>query len=104
MNRWPILLPCFLLSATTAAVAGEFPFAARVEVLPSVSVRDEADGPVPAFRLTTPQDQCLNVAWRRAGGGSVAPIAAVLRTDGEPTHLVEPPAGDGTWILVVTLE
>lgn len=104
MNRWPILLPCFLLSATTAAVAGEFPFAARVEVLPSVTVRGEAVGPVPAFRLSSPQDQCLNVAWRRAGGATEAPIAVVLRADGESAPRVELPAGDGIWILAVTLE
>lgn len=104
MNRWPILLPCFLLSATTAAVAGEFPFAARVEVLPSVSVRDDAVGPVPAFRLTSPQDQCLNVVWRRAGGSTEAPIAAVLRADGNSAPRVELPAADGIWILAVTLE
>jgi len=104
VNRWPILLPCFLLSATTTAVAGEFPFAARVEVLPSVSVRDEAVGPVPAIRLTSPQDRCLNVVWRRAGDSTEAPIAAVLRCDGESSPRVELPAGDGTWILAVTME
>ena len=104
MKRWPILLPCFLLSATTAAVAGEFPFAARVEVLPSVSVRGETVGQVTAFRLSSPQDQCLSVAWRRVGGAPEAPIAAVLRVDGESAPRVELPAGEGTWILAVTLE
>ncbi len=104
MNRWPILLPCFLLSATTAAVAGEFPFAAKVEVLPSVTVRGDAVGPVPAFRLSSSQDQCLTVAWRRADGASEAPIAVVLQADGESASRVELPADGGTWILAVTLE
>jgi len=104
VKRWPILLPCCLLSATTAAVAGEFPFAARVELLPSVTVRGDRDGTGPAYRLSAPQDQCLNVAWRREAAPDAPPIAADLKDDGSPQILVERPAAAGTWILTLTLE
>lgn len=104
MKRWPILLPCFLLSAATAAVAGEFPFAATVEILPSITVRGDGDGIEPAFRLTAPQDQCLNVAWRRDVEPDATPAAAVLKDGGASQFLVERPAGGGTWILALTLE
>jgi hypothetical protein len=104
VNRWPILLPCFLLSATAAAVAGEFPFAARVEVLPSFTVRSEADGPAPAFRLFLPQDQCLNVAWRLDVAKAATPVAAVLSVDGPSSSRVDAPDAAGPWILAVTLE
>lgn len=104
MKRWPILLPCCLLSAVTAAVAGDFPFAARVEVLPSVTVRGDEAGTGSAFRLTAPQDQCLNVAWYRGATPGEAPLAAVLREEGTSQFRVDRPAGDGTWILALTLE
>ncbi len=104
MNRWPILLPCFLLSAATAAMAGEFPFAARVEVLPSVTVRSEVGGTVTAFRLFSPQDQCLNVAWKQDTPSAIMPVAAELRADVSSRTTVGLPTGGGTWILTVTLE
>jgi len=104
VKRWPILLPCCLLSAATAAVAGEFPFAARVEILPSVTVRGDEVGTGPAYRLSAPQDQCLNVAWRRDAAPGETPLAAVLRADDAAQWRVERPAGEGTWILALTLE
>lgn len=104
MVRWPILLPCFLLSAASAAVAGEFPFAARVQVLPSVTVRSTAGDASTAFRVSSPQDQCLNIAWRQDAARPGEPIAAVLRRDGSSPAVVDLPEGGGTWILAVTLE
>lgn len=104
MQRWPILLPCCLLSAATAAVAGDFPFAARVEILPAVTVHGDEGGTGPAFRLSAPQDQCLNVAWRRDETPGETLLAAVLRTEDVAQFRVERPAGEGTWILALTLE
>ncbi|NTV03900.1 hypothetical protein HGA89_03130 [bacterium] len=104
MIRWPILLPCCLLSAATAAVAGDFPFAARVEILPSVTVHGDESGTGSAFRLTAPQDQCLNVAWRRDAAPGETPLAAVLREEDTAQFRVERPAGEGAWILALTLE
>lgn len=104
MVRWPILLPCFLLPAASAAVAGEFPFAARVQVLPSITVRSAAGDASTAFQISSPQDQCLNIAWRRDAARPGEPIAAVPRRDGTSPAVVDLPEGGGAWILAVTLE
>ena len=69
-------LCCLILACTAASsVPGaDFPFAARVDVLPSIAVLDavspESTTETPTLSLHGLQDQCLDVLWLDEDGAA----------------------------------
>jgi hypothetical protein len=79
--RPSLLFLCVLLAATTAA-GSEFHFAARVDLMPWMTIRTDASGAAagarPAVSVDPSQDRCLAVAVRI--GPSATPARNPLET------------------------
>ncbi len=104
-------LCCLMLACTAASsvLGADFPFVARVDVLPSIAVFDavspESTTETPTLTLHGLQDQCLDVLWldearNRTAPDPDAPSSAPLRLGadgrGRLEHDVGALSGAGT--------